>query len=121
MWHDALPPRGVRDAAIELLHAMVGVEAEALAYAPGIRGRVMAALIEHLLASFVSIATGELASVSQGGILQACDVVALYPGTAPSDPHTVCDGSFPSWRWQLAATLGLREHLTGACLRLHNC
>ncbi len=64
VWHDALPPRGVRDAAMELLHAM-------------------AALIEHLLASFVSIATGELASVSQGGILQACDVVVLDPTT----PH----------------------------------
>ena len=76
VWHDALPPRGVRDAAMELLHAMVAVEAEALTYAPGIRGRVMAALIEHLLATFVSIATGELASVSQGGILQARNVPA---------------------------------------------
>ena len=70
VWHDALPPRGLRDAAMELLHALVAVEAEALSHAPGIRGRVMAALIEHLLATFVSIATGELASVSQGGVLQ---------------------------------------------------
>lgn len=70
MWKDALPPRTVRESALELLHALVAVEAEALVAAPGLRGALLGDLARHLLASFTSIVQGQLTTVSRGGLLQ---------------------------------------------------
>lgn len=70
MWREALPPRTVRESALELLHALAAVEAEALLAAPGLRGALMGDLARHLLASFTSAVQGQLPDVSRGGLLQ---------------------------------------------------
>ena len=75
-WKDALPPRGIRDGALELLHVLVAVEAEVLLAAPGIEGAIMGDLTRHLLDSFTSTVQGQLPAVSRGGILQVRHIVS---------------------------------------------
>lgn len=90
LWEAALPPTGLRDAALELMHALVAVDAELYLNAPDLRKRVMGELIEHVLATFSGVVVEQLADISGGGVLQLLlelyfmkDALQAYCGTAP--------------------------------------
>ncbi|KAK9814628.1 hypothetical protein WJX72_008970 [[Myrmecia] bisecta] len=69
-WAAAPAPVALRDAAVELVDALVGVEAEVYLSAPAIRQRVMLELLEHALAAFNHVLVEQLKVVSLGGLLQ---------------------------------------------------
>uniref|UniRef100_A0A1J3DA09 Exocyst complex component SEC5 n=1 Tax=Noccaea caerulescens TaxID=107243 RepID=A0A1J3DA09_NOCCA len=73
-WGAAPPVKGIRDAAVELLHTLVAVHAEVFAGAKPLLGKILGTLVEGLIDTFLSLLeenrSDDLSSIDANGFCQ---------------------------------------------------
>jgi exocyst complex component 2 len=73
-WGAAPPVKGIRDAAVELLHTLVAVHAEVFAGAKPLLDKILGTLVEGLIDTFLSLLdenrSDDLSSIDANGFCQ---------------------------------------------------